>query len=100
MEGVQRLNRLYALAKNAGVTKNKREFAEKIGAGYTTLVRTMNGEKYYSPNRSILAAEDMLRQYGIDPSVDGVTLTDIMKELKEQRKMLENLQKLVEKGHI
>lgn len=88
------------MAKTNGVTKNKREFAEKIGAGYTTLVRTMNGEKYYSPNRSILAAEDMLRQYGIDPSVDGVTLTDIMKELREQRKMLENLQKLVEKGHI
>lgn len=100
MEGQERLQRLYSIAKSHGVSKNKREFAEQIGASYTTLVRTMNGEKYYSPERYILAAEDMLRSVSIDPYADIVTLASVMTELKEQRKLLEKLLKLTEKGHI
>ena len=100
MEGLERLQRLYSIAKTNGVSKNKREFAEQIDASYTTLVRTMNGEKYYSPDRYILAAEDMLRHVGIDPYAEMVTLAAVMKELKEQRKLLEKLLKLTEKGHI
>lgn len=100
MQGIERLQRLYSIAKTNGVAKNKREFAEAIGASYTTLVRTMNGERYYSPMRHIVAAEDMLRNHGIDPHADVVTLVEVMKELQEQRKMLEKLLKLAEKGHI
>lgn len=100
MQGLERLQKLYSLAKANGVSKNKRDFAEQIGSSYTTLVRTMNGEKYYSPDKHIVAAEDMLRENGIDPHADIVTLADIMSELKEQRKLLEKLLKLTEKGHI
>lgn len=100
MEGIQRLQRLYTIAKVNGVCKNKREFADSIHAGYTTLVRTMNGEKYYSPNKCILAAEDMLRERGIDTSMPDITLMTIWNELQEQRKMLKKLLNLAEKGHI
>lgn len=100
MEGIERLQRLYSIAKAHGVSKSKKEFSDQIGASYTTLVRTMNGEHYYSPDKYILAAEDMLRHVGIDPYEDIVTLASVMKELKEQRKLLEKLIKLTEKGHI
>lgn len=100
MEGIQRLQRLYTIAQETGVVRNKKEFAQEIGMSYTTLVRTMNGEKYYNPQRSILAAEDMLRDKGIDPSQDVASLQAIMDELKMQRKLLEDIQKLLEKGHI
>lgn len=100
MESIERLQRLYTLAKANGICRSKKEFAESIGAGYTTLVRTINGEKYYSPERFILKAEDMLRNNGIDPNAEIVSLSSIMTELKEQRKMLEKLLKLTEKGHI
>lgn len=97
---VQRLQRLYAIAKGVGIAKNKREFADQIGASYTTFVRTMNGEQYYQPDRYILAAEDMLRANGVDPNAEVVTLASIWKELQEQKKLLEKLLKLTEKGHI
>lgn len=93
MESNQRLQRLYDLAKENGLTRSKKEFAEQIGASYTTLVRTMNGEKYYSPHKFILAAEDLLRKQGYDPYMETVTLNSIMIELKEQREMLEKLLK-------
>lgn len=96
----QRLIDLYAIAKAQGIVKSKKEFATTIGAGYTTLARTMNGERYYSPDRFILAAEDMLRQYGIDPNANVVTINALWNELQEQRKMLEKLLKIAEKGHI
>lgn len=95
-----RLIELYDLAKTNGLAKSKREFANIIGAGYTTLIRTMNGEKYYSPDRFILAAENMLRTNGIDPHAEAVTLAAVMKELKETKELVKNLLKLVEKGHI
>ena len=44
MEGNERLERLYSIAKRHGVSRNKKQFAEQIGASYTTLVRTMIGE--------------------------------------------------------
>ena len=94
MDGIERLQTLYSIAKEHGVSKNKREFAEQIGASYTTLVRTMTGEKY------ILAAEDMLRHVGIDPYADMVTLAAVMNELKEVRELVEKLLKMSEKGHI
>lgn len=94
-----RLMHLYSLARSQGVSKTKKQFAEQIGASYTTFVRTLNGEKYYSPERSILAAENMLRARGIDPNADVVTLNSIMKELKEQRELIEKVLHLVEKGH-
>lgn len=100
MESTQRLQRLYAIAKASGACRNKREFADLIGASYTTLVRTMNGEKYYSPNRSILAAEDMLRERGIDPNQPDISIMAIWEELQEQRKLLEKLLEIAEKGHI
>ena len=100
MEGNERLERLYSIAKRHGVSRNKKQFAEQIGASYTTLVRTMNGEKYYSPDKFILAAEDMLRKVSIDPHADSVTLAAVMHELKEQRIILEKLLKMSEKGHI
>lgn len=100
MEGVERLQMLYSIAKANGVSRSKKQFAQQIGASYTTLVRTMNGEKYYSPDKYILAAEDMLRQVAIDPYKDIVTLASVMEELKEQRKMLEKLLKMTQKGHI
>ena len=96
----QRLIDLYDFAKAQGIVKSKKEFATAIGAGYTTLVRTMNGEKYYSPDKFILAAEDMLRQYGLDPNGEVITINTIWSELQEQRKMLEKLLKMAEKGHI
>lgn len=92
-----RLNELYDLAKSNGLVKSKREFAERIGAGYTTLVRTMNGEKYYSPDRFILGAENMLRANGIDPHTDAVTLASVMKELKETKELVKRLLILTEK---
>ena len=91
----QRLIDLYAFAKEQGIVKNKKEFATAIGAGYTTLVRTMNGEHYYSPDKHIRAAEDMLRQYGFNPDCESVTLLTIWSELQKQRKMLEEIQKAV-----
>ena len=100
MDGIERLQTLYSIAKEHGVSKSKREFAEQIGASYTTLVRTMNGEKYYSPDKHILAAEDMLRHVGIDPYADMVTLAAVMNELKEVRELVEKLLKMSEKGHI
>ncbi len=100
MEGTKRLQKLYSIAKEHGVSRSKKQFAEQIGASYTTLVRTMNGEHYYSPDKYILAAEDMLRSVSIDPYASEVTLAAVMSELKSQRKMLEELRKLVEKGHI
>ena len=96
----QRLIDLYDFAKEQGIVKSKKEFATAIGAGYTTLVRTMNGEHYYSPDKHIRAAEDMLRQYGFEPDCQQVNLNTIWTELQEQRKMLEKLLKLAEKGHI
>ena len=96
----QRLIDLYAFAKEQGIVKNKKEFATAIGAGYTTLVRTMNGEHYYSPDKYIRAAEDMLRQYGFNPDCENISLMTIWTELQEQRKMLEKLLKLAQKGHI
>ena len=96
----QRLIDLYSFAKEQGIVRSKKEFATVIGAGYTTLVRTMNGEKYYSPDKFVLAAEDMLRQYGYDPNARTVSLDAIWTELQEQRKMLQKLLKLAEKGHI
>ena len=100
MEGTERLNQLYAIAKRNGVSASKKEFAEQIGASYTTLVRTMNGERNYSPSRYILAAEDMLRHVSIDPHADMITLASVMKEVKECRKTIEKVLKLIEKGHI
>lgn len=96
----QRLLDLYAFAKEQGIVRSKKEFATAIGAGYTTLVRTMNGEQYYSPDKHILAAEDMLRQYGFNPNCESISLNAIWKELQEQRKMIQKLLKLAEKGHI
>lgn len=100
MDGTERLNQLYILAKREGVSASKKEFAKQIGASYTTLVRTMRGERNYSPSRYILAAEDMLRHVSIDPHAGMVTLAAVMAELKECRKMIEKLQKTIEKGHI
>lgn len=100
MDGTERLNQLYILAKREGVSASKKEFAKQIGASYTTLVRTMRGEPKYSPSRYILAAEDMLRHVSIDPHAEMVTLAAVMAELKECRKMIEKLQKTIEKGHI
>lgn len=96
----QRLIDLYDFAKAQGIVKSKKEFSTAIGASYTTLVRTMNGEQYYSPDKFILAAEDMLRQYGLDPNGEVITINTIWSELQEQRKMLEKLLKIAEKGHI
>lgn len=95
-----RLKELYDLAKSNGLVKSKREFAEQIGAGYTTLIRTMNGEKYYSPDRFILLAENYLRANGIDPHADAVTLAAVMKELQETKELVKRLLILTKKGHI
>ena len=100
MNGTERLNQLYILAKREGVSASKKEFANLIGASYTTLVRTMNGEKNYSPYRYILAAEDMLRQLSIDPHKETITLAAVMAEVKECRRLLEKLLNSSEKGHI
>lgn len=100
MQGTDRLNQLYAIAKREGVSASKKEFAKQIGASYTTLVRTMRGESNYSPSRYIIAAEDMLRHVSIDPHADMITLASVMDEVKECRKLLEKLLKSSQKGHI
>lgn len=99
MEGTKRLQRLYSLAKENRIAMSKKEFAAKIGMSYTTFVRTINGDPQYSPNRAILAAEDFLRAQGVEDA-EMVTLDSIMKELQEQRKMIEKLLNLAKKGHI
>lgn len=96
----ERLQRLYSIAKEQGVVRSKREFADAIGASYTTFVRTLNGEKNYSPARFVLAGEDMLRAHGIDPNAEIVTLSAVMDEVKQLRKLVEKLLKTTEKGHI
>lgn len=95
-----RLQELYNLAKSNGLVKSKKEFADCIGAGYTTLIRTINGEHYYSPDRFILAAEKMLRANGIDPNAEAVTIHSLMRELKETKEMVKKLLIFAEKGHI
>lgn len=92
---VQRLQRLHNLARLAGVCTTRKEFAEFLGVGQSSITQAFKGDERYLTDSFFIKIEHAFNNAGIAFDNTNATVTventppslhEVIEEMAEQRK--------------